>query len=136
MVLGWNWVINLPKLSRALFDKFIQQFQPKIKTLIRKLERIFKRLCRQNVSLLFNQTCLNERLQPNYTHTHTHTHTHIYIYIYIYMCVCVCVHKRSSVCWPHKRETDSTKVPLIVFLRYPNLYLHLLFHGYCVQFIC
>ena len=37
-------------------------------------------LYRQNVSLLFNQTCLNELLLPN--HTHTHTHTHIYIYIY------------------------------------------------------
>ena len=33
------------------------------------------------MSLLFNQTCLNERLVPS----HTHTHTHIYIYIYIYI---------------------------------------------------
>ena len=33
------------------------------------------------MSLLFNQTCLNEELL--HTHTHTHTHTHIYIYIYI-----------------------------------------------------
>ena len=40
---------------------------------------------------LFNQTCLNEGLLPNYTQptpnpsTHTHTHiTYIYIYIYIY----------------------------------------------------
>ena len=52
------------------------------KTLVRKLERILIRLYKQNVSLLFNQTCLNEGQFPT-THTHTHTHTHTYIYIYI-----------------------------------------------------
>ena len=30
------------------------------------------------MSLLFNQTCLDERLLPN------HTHTHIYIYIHLH----------------------------------------------------
>ena len=55
------------------FGKFIHQFQPETKTLIRKLERILIKLHRQNVSLSFNQTCLNERQLPNY------------IYIYIYM---------------------------------------------------
>ena len=42
----------------------------------------------QNVSLLFNQTCLNERLLPIYPHTRTHTHAHthhIYIYIFTYI---------------------------------------------------
>ena len=73
--------------ARENFSKFIYQFQPKTKTLIRKLERILIKLYRQNVSLSFNQTCINERLLPNYTHTHTrtHTHTHTYIYIYIYI---------------------------------------------------
>ena len=52
------------------FGKFIHQFQPETKTLIRKLERILIKLYRENVSL-FNKTCLNERLRPNYTpHTH------------------------------------------------------------------
>ena len=51
------------------FGKFIHQFQPETKTLIRKLKRILK-LYKQNVSLLFNQTCLNERLLPNYTYKH------------------------------------------------------------------
>ena len=67
--------------ARDNFGKFIHQFQPETKTLIRKLERILIKLYWQNVSLLFNQTCLNEWLQPNYTHTHTHTHTHIYVCI-------------------------------------------------------
>ena len=71
------------------FGKFINQFKPEIRTLVRKLERILIKLY-THVSISFNQTCLVERMLPNYTHararkyTHTHTHTHIYIYIYIY----------------------------------------------------
>ena len=71
------------KSVRDNFGKFIHQFQSETKTLIWKLARIFLKLYRQNVSLSFHQTCLNESLLPNYKHTHTHTH--------IYMCVCVCV---------------------------------------------
>ena len=69
------------KSTRNIFGKFIHQFQPETKTLIWKLERILIKSYRQNVSLLFNQTCLYEKLLPN---THTHTHIYIYIYIYIY----------------------------------------------------
>ena len=58
--------------ARDNFGKFIHQFQPETKTLIRKLERVLIKLYRQNVSLPFKET-------------HTHTHTHIYIYIYIYI---------------------------------------------------
>ena len=70
--------------ARDNFGKFIYQFQPETKTLIRKLERILNKLYKQNLSSLFIETYLNVQLLPNYTHTHTHTHTHIYIYIYIY----------------------------------------------------
>ena len=59
------------------FGQFENQFQSENKTLIRKFERILIKLYRQNMFLLFNQMCLNERLLTN--HTHTHTHTHIYI---------------------------------------------------------
>ena len=38
------------------FGKFIHQFQPETKTLIKELERILIKSYRQNVSLLFNQT--------------------------------------------------------------------------------
>ena len=44
--------------ARDNFGKFIYQFQPETKTLIRKLELIFNELYRQNVSLSFNETCL------------------------------------------------------------------------------
>ena len=65
------------EIVRDNFDKFIHQFQPETETLIIKLERILIKLYRQNVSLLFNETCLNEQLLPNYTH--------IYLFIYLYI---------------------------------------------------
>ena len=68
------------------FGKFIHQFQPEIKTLIGKLERILIISYRQNVSLLFNQTCLNERLLSNYT---------FYIYIYIHFIITMLVVTKS-----------------------------------------
>ena len=49
--------MELESLSaRDNFGKFIHQFQPEIKTLIRKLKRIIIKSYRQNVSLSFNQT--------------------------------------------------------------------------------
>ena len=42
--------------ARDNFDKFINQFQPKTKTHVRKHERILK-----NVSFLFNRTCMEQR---------------------------------------------------------------------------
>ena len=67
--------------ARNNFGKFIYQFHPETKTLIRKLERILNKLFWQNLSLLFNETCLNKWLLSN----HTHTPIYIYIYIYIYI---------------------------------------------------
>ena len=72
--------------ARDNFGKFIYQFQSKIKTLTRKLERILIKSYRQNMSSLINQTCIH-------THTHTHTHTHIYIYIYIYINIYIYIYK-------------------------------------------
>ena len=82
------------------FGKFIQQLQPEIKTLIGKLERILINLFRQNVSLLFNQTCLDGGVLLNYTHTHARASLslslslYIYIYIYIYIWRGECDFKR------------------------------------------
>ena len=45
---------------RDYFGKFIHRFQPEIKALTRKLERILIKLYRQIFSLLRNVTCLNE----------------------------------------------------------------------------
>ena len=51
--------------ARDNFRKFIYQFQPETKTLIRKLEMILNKQYRQNLSLLFNEN-------------------NVYIYIYIH----------------------------------------------------
>ena len=50
------------------FGKFISQFQPETKTLIRKPERILDKLYRQNLSSLFNERYI-----------------YVYIYVYIYL---------------------------------------------------
>ena len=48
------------------FSKFVNQLQPKTKAFVWKLEGILVKLYKQNVSLLFNQTFLDEGLLPNY----------------------------------------------------------------------
>ena len=67
---------------------------------IRQLERTYTKMCRQNVSILFNEIRINEETQPKYTHTHTHTHTHIrtHIYIYIYVII-INIIIIKSICW-------------------------------------
>ena len=70
------------EITQKIFGKFIHPFQPETKTLIRKLERILIKLYRQNVSLLFNGTCLNERqLPPPYIYIYVYIYLFIYIYI-------------------------------------------------------
>ena len=105
------------------YGRFINQFSPNIKRSIRQFETINKKICRQKMSIMFNQICINEEMLPQYTyvllcihihmyiyillssnsfvvsHTHTHTHTHIYIYIYIYI----------------ERERESSKHVKILF---------------------
>ena len=41
------------------FGKFIHQFQPETKALVRKLEKILIELYRQNVSLLYIHMCIH-----------------------------------------------------------------------------
>ena len=50
-----------------------------LKQSVRNLERFYKRYISAKTGILFNKTCLNEGLFPNYTNIY------IYIYIYIYM---------------------------------------------------
>ena len=55
-----------------IYKKLESIEQPETKALIRKLERILIKLYWQSVSLLFNQTCLNERLLPNFSYFKIH----------------------------------------------------------------
>ena len=54
--------------------KYINRFPPNIIKPIRKCERINKKICRQKMSIIFNEICINEEMLPKYTYT--------YIYIY------------------------------------------------------
>ena len=61
--------------------KYINQFPPYTIKAIRQYERINKKICRQKMSIMFNEIPIFEEMLPQY----------IYIYIYICVCVCVCV---------------------------------------------
>ena len=66
-------LLGYVKSDRNNFGKFIHQFQFETKIFIRELERTLLKLYRQNTSLAFNKTYLNERLLPNHTHIHIYT---------------------------------------------------------------
>ena len=57
-------IVAIFKINSIDF-RFFRFYMCETKTLIRKLKRILVKLYRQNVSLLFNQTYLNEKLLPN-----------------------------------------------------------------------
>ena len=63
--------------AREKFGEFFYQLKPEIKTADRKFEIIFKNYL--DMSISFNQACLNEGLLPN------DNNNYIYIYIYIYI---------------------------------------------------
>ena len=54
-----------------------------------KYKNMWIKICRQKMSVLFNQICINGEMLTKYTHPPTHTRTHIYVYqplhIYIYI---------------------------------------------------
>ena len=66
------------------YGRFINQFSPNIIRSIQQIQKINKKNCKQNISIMFNQICINKEMLPKYTHTHTH------IYMCVYVCVCVC----------------------------------------------
>ena len=55
------------------YGQYINQFPPNTIKAIRQYERIQKEICRQKMSIMFNEICINEEMPP------------IYIYIYIYI---------------------------------------------------
>ena len=51
--------------------KFINQFPPDTIKSIGQLERINTKMCRQRMSILLNQICINEEMLPKYTYIYT-----------------------------------------------------------------
>ena len=54
------------------YGQYLNQFPPNTIKVIRKFERIQKKICRHKMSIMFNEICINEEMLPKYT----------YIYIY------------------------------------------------------
>ena len=50
------------------YGSYINQFLPNIIKSIRQYERINKKICRQKMSIIFNEICINEEILPKYTY--------------------------------------------------------------------
>ena len=61
---------------------FFNQFPTDTIKSIRRRERTYPKMCRQNMSVLFNEICINKEILPKYTHTYTQTNTRTHIHIH------------------------------------------------------
>ena len=52
------------------YGKYINQLPPNIIKSIRHYERINKKICRQKISIMFNEICINEEMLPIYIYIH------------------------------------------------------------------
>ena len=52
------------------YRKYIHQFPPNIIKSIRQYEK-FKKICRQKMSIMFNEICINEEMPPIYIYIYT-----------------------------------------------------------------
>ena len=87
-------LVNRNVASFNTIIEILQNDQRKIK-LIRKYENTQKKIINNECAILFNKTCINERLLPKY----------IYIYIYIYKCTHYTVYTRiKCIHIPHTCE--------------------------------
>ena len=56
------------------YGQYLNQFPPNMIKVIREFERIQKKICRDKMSIMFNEICINEEMLPKYT--------------YLYSCIC------------------------------------------------
>ena len=59
-----TWENENKSCEKRKFGFFLNQFPATTKKLIRQLERIKMKINRQNMSILFNNICINENLLP------------------------------------------------------------------------
>ena len=50
------------------YGQYINQFLPNTIKVIRQYERIQKKICREKMSIMFNEICINEEMLPKYTY--------------------------------------------------------------------
>ena len=58
------------------YGRFINQFLPDAIKSTQWLKRINIKMCRQRMSVLFNQICITEEMLSKYTHTYIYIYTH------------------------------------------------------------
>ena len=51
------------------YGQYMNQFPPNTIKAIREYERIQKKICRQKMSIMFNEICINEEMLPIYIYT-------------------------------------------------------------------
>ena len=60
------------------YGQYINQFPLNMIKAIRQYERIQKKICRQKMSIMFNEICINKEMLPKFIYIYIYTHTHIY----------------------------------------------------------
>ena len=74
--------VNRNVASFNTIIEILQNDQRKIK-LIRKYENTQKKTINNECAILFNKTCINERLLPKYIYIYMCKYTYISIYMYL-----------------------------------------------------
>ena len=64
------------------YGQYVNQFLPNTIKAIQEYEQIQKKICRQKMSIMFNEIWINEEMVPKYIYIY------IYIYIYTYLRKC------------------------------------------------
>ena len=51
----------------------------------------------ENMSIMFNEICINEEMLPKYTYIYIYIYTHMYTHVYVYVHLCIYTHIFSRV---------------------------------------
>ena len=65
--------------------EIIFQFPNNIKIIIRHLEKLERKQINDNMAILFNRTCINESILPQFDNIYICEYIYIYIHIYTYI---------------------------------------------------
>ena len=82
---------DIPETGWTSIGTILKKYCPDIRSLIRKEEKLLNKIAKKTVSVVFNQTCIKEKLLPKYT-IYMCIYMYICVCIYMYICVCVCIY--------------------------------------------
>ena len=70
-MMAQSWTESIWEIND--YVKYINQFPPNTMKSIRQYERINKKICKQKMSIMFHEICINEEMLPKYTYIHIFT---------------------------------------------------------------